>query len=492
MIDETLKNIRETVELLSGKGKFLAADEDSPISQLFRSCQTFEMLDFISFAQAMRKLALSAKHKDTDCNGASKQLEDLKSGAESLLRQHVAPYEEAKTHLKRNDEENADDLILMFWRIPELLPYAPIMTMLALIQGIPYAIFRDTELGYIELKNRGKFEVNANWLCAGLKILINDWEEKRTNYRSKRYRDKKPFCDAKTLKQDFWQMVLFMKMQQELVKIMQDSSFCEKNNMDLNAFFEDFCDLWPYSPEIFLPIEENPSRSVDEWKLLVDYFFGNADQFQCSLMVDVVKAAKEFASEDEIPLAYSETFLIDDGRWALSKKPDEQIWLVPGTPYFAAYYFIDDFKIYGMLNYKNIGDQYKEKILHIIQYDMEIYNYINDWPYKVLFTQGAIKKPPKRKPIHSDRTKGKSWSENVIKREICSKYWKILETTYQFLCTSEEQSPFERKGNEKEKIWGAYPASITGEVTIPVLRMARYLRSEEVRQDTKTQDSPDI
>lgn len=493
MIKDTLENARKIVELLKEKGKIWAENEASPAAKLFRTCQTFETLDYISFAQDMRKLALSATQKDADSGATTRRLWSLKNRAEKFLQQHVVPYEGAKTHLRRNDEENADDLIFMFWRIPELLPYAPTMTMLALIQGIPYEIFRDTDLWYVELKNSGKISVNAAELCEGLEKLIDDWK-KSTNYRSKRYRDKKPFCDEKTLHQDFWQMVLFMKMQQELAKYIKNSSFCEENNIDLNAFFQDFCELWPYSPQLFLPIDEKESRSVDEWKSMVDYFFNNADQYQRSRMVDVIKAAKEFASEEMIPLAYSETFLIDDGQWALLEDPDEQRWLVPGTPYFAAYYFIDDFKIYGMLHYKDIGDKYKEKIINIVQYDIDIYNWTNNWTNNCLYQVLAgekLKKPSMRKSIDSDRTKRKAWSENVIKREIRSKYWEILENTYRFLLTSQEPTPFKIEMYEKKNILirGECQVPIIGEVTLPKLRMVQYLRLEEVRQDTKTQDS---
>lgn len=520
MINDTLKKAQEAVKSLSEQDLFLVEEEVFPTAKLFRTCQNFEMLDFILFAQNMRKLALDkakeeakkakekakkAKEKakkakeetekaKEDANKAEEDTSDdptkwlcaLKDNAELFLQKHVVPYEEAKTHLKRNDEENADDLIFMFWRIPKLLPYAPTMTMLALIQGIPYEIFRDTELGYIELKNNRKFKVNANWLCEGLEKLINAWGN-RTNYRSKRYRNKKPFCDEKTLKQDFWQMVLFIKMQQELVNLIKNYSVKE-NLIDLNAFFQDFCELWPYSPQLFLPIGEKQSRGIDEWKSMADYFFSNADQFQRSRMVDAIKKAKQFASIEEMLPVYSETFLIDDANWALLVQPDAKRWLVPATPYFAAYYFIDDFKIYGMLHYKDIGDIYKEKILNIMRYDRKKRDWVDDF----LSQCEEIKKPTMQKSINSDSAGMKAWSENIIIREICSKYWQILENDYLFFLTSEEPIPFEIKAPDGKNpcIGGLYPTPIRGVVTIPVLRMTQYLKLKEARQDAKTQDSP--
>lgn len=487
MINDTLKNARKAVESLPEDDSFYVEDEDSPTAKLFRTCQKFEMLDFLSFAQDMRKMALSQTKEDANDDAIAKRLWSLKDGAEKFLQHHVVPYKEAKTHLKRNDEENADDLIFMFWRIPKLLPFAPTMTMLALIQGIPYEIFRDTELYYIDLKNNRKFKVNVKFLRDGLEKLLIAWEN-RTNYRSKRYRNKKPFCDEKTLKQDFWQMVLFIKMQQELVKLITNSSVCKEKQVDLNAFFQDFCELWPYSPQLFLPIGEDQSRSNDEWKSMADYFFSNADQYQLSQMVDTIRKAKQFASLEAIPPAYSETFLIDDGNWALWENPDEQRWLVPATPYFAAYYFIDDFKIYGMLHYKDIGDIYREKILNIMRYDSKTRDWVDDCSYQ----QEEIEKPTMQKVIDSDRNGMKAWSENIIKREICSKYWEILENDYLFLLTSKKPTPFEIKVPEEKHpcIRGVYPAPIRGGVTIPVLHMTQYLKLEEVRQDAKTQDSP--
>lgn len=486
MINDTLKNARGAVGSLPEDDFFYVEDEDSPTAKLFRTCQNFEMLDFISFAQDMRKLALSQTKEDANDDATTKRLWSLKDGAEKILQHHVVPYEEAKTHLKRNDEEKADDLIFMFWRIPKLLPYAPTMTMLALIQGIPYEIFRDTELNYIELKNNSKFKVNINFLRDGLEKLLIEWEN-RTNYRSKRYRNKKPFCDEKTLKQDFWQMVLFIKMQQELVKLIEDPSVCKENQIDLNAFFQDFCELWPYSPQLFLPIGEDQSRSNDEWKSMADYFFSNADQYQLSLMVNTIQKAKQFASMEEISPAYSETFLIDDGNWALLVKPNAKRWLVPATPYFAAYYFIDDFKIYGMLHYKDIGEIYKEKILNIMRYDSTT----RDWLDNCSCQWEENEKPTMQKVMDSDRNGMKAWSENVIKREICSRYWEILENDYLFLLTAEDPIPFEIKAPEEKNAYirGPYPAPIRGVVTIPVLHMTQYLKLKEARQDAKTQDS---
>lgn len=485
MIDKTLNAVLDAAAQLSKTKNILVKEKCCAEASIFDRCRSFSMLDFLVYAKNMKKLSVVAAsvEKDfeaytaDDFKAMADHMSEIIERSEEFLQTQVVPYERAQMNGKRIYGKDVDSLILSFWRVPLLFPYAPIMTLLALIWGVPHNVFESCLESIIPITEK-ETEIYGSDYAKAINIIVNDWRRHSTDYRSNRYQKKKPLYDERTETQDFWLMILFMKIQQELACYALKSNSHNKMDSCLNAFFDDFLDLWPYSPQIFFAIRDGRPTTVCEWYSRMNYFFENALQFEWSQKIDVIKSCKNSIYRiDERPWGKFAIAITD--KECIVQKSSGQIvfWLMPGTPYFAAYYFIDDLNMYSMIHYKDQGDDYKKHILNILLTHQKILDKAND-----IFQQNYGMKlipVPWEKTKHFDEFMTKTWSESKIEKEISSTYWDILLGTYQLHVKEYFDEPvpieIEQPKADAQPNKGKPRRNVLSRVTMPPLRMAQYL-----------------
>lgn len=449
MIDNTIVAIREVISKIKE-----SRSEDISIkrslckeAKIFLSCRSFSMLDYLSFAEDLKSFPVLDLSDIPDNKNREDAIRDhvadhaaaLQKYVDKLLKTHIVPYEKIKLNSKRTYGDEVDNLILLFWRVPALLSYAPILTLLALLKGIPRKVFTEEYLTYIDPE---KSKISKKEFCAAMTLILNDWypaqnsqSEQKTDlhgkldYRSTRYRNKKPFYDHKTLQEDFWMMIFFLVLQKELTKYLISKRRKKNPDFDLSAFYEDFLSLWPYSPKLFLAIEKDQIKTVDEWNSMLKYFFKSAKPYKKFWKFDKIVKAESFCEIHENPPLMHTVSFNSKECFVFSPSRTATNWLMPGTVYFAAYYFIDDMKVYGMLHHKELGAEYKKQILNLL------FNIRSSWDWVYDEERSLIADSPYlseilpftwEKTAHFDTISRDIWSETKIQKEIDYIYWNIL------------------------------------------------------------------
>lgn len=509
MADNSLNKIQEVIDSLSksqGKRNIFVKASTCNEAKIVLTCQKFSMLDFLAFANSMRSLQSEdlsnpssfffngVKEDDDDKIKDDKMLiniseykarvvqclDQVSKSCEILLTySKVTPYDFIKTERTKKDK-NFDNLILLFWRIHELSPVAPLLTMFSLVYGIPSKVFTYDDIFATDIAESKETEISLEFLHSMLNALFIRWSK----CRIKSYRNKRHHRSSKALERNFWLMIFFMKMQQEIVHYLTSIPACEC--IDYNAFYEAFLTIWPYSPQLFFAIDK-PEVPKDKWCSMLDHFFQHAEQYQWSINADDVSKLKKYYDNlysqlhNFSKLIKSPTISFDH-KGSLLQRPSREHgttihWLTPGTPYFAAYFFFDDFEVCERL-YHN--DQYKSRFLSILQKERSNY-LLPNWGSLSEFT---VPDPP---PI--DELTTHVLSEKVITKKICSDYWMILLGVYTEV-TSEhylEPTPIQIQQENASQQERNESKTCKGLITIPMLRTAQYLGLQVIGQ--KTQDA---
>ena len=162
---------------------------------------------------------------------------------------------------------------------------------------------------------------------------------------------------------------------------------------------------------------------------------------------------------------------------------------------FAAYYFIDDFNLYGMLHCKDNEDGYRKRILNILLEERRGIDRINE-SEELLSANSGMKIPIRlNKTEHFDRIESGTWSEGTIRRAINPVYWSFLLGSYEYLTIEKT-----RKGTETTtldlpgKEFCERPATRRsrrmryGRITIPPLRIVKDLELEEISREAQDTD----
>ena len=493
MIDNTLNAVQMHVLDRLKNGKIFIKNQRAKEAKIWEACSQFTMSDHLTFAEKIRKMDNHfSSSVELSLEEINQYLSDVECLVKMVLQKTVGPCKAIKGAHK-NRKKNIDKLILLFWRIPQLLPYAPIMSMLALIEGVPNIIW-DNYIPSEILDNMDETEIDGKDFCDGMRIIIKEWKKSDPDYRSIRYRNHKPYFDNKTVTQDFWMMIFFMRLQQSLAHYITGEEGVQNLTADdLNVFYRDFLSIWPYSPELFFAIEEQQSYTASDWCSVLDPFFCDQDQYFYSLRLSL-KRIRKCADKDSKEEKLSKLGLIENNCSGQYLKGDEPRWLVPWSPSFAARYFIDDFKLYGMLCCKDKADGYKKRILNILLEERSAIDWANESEASIL-TNAEIEIPVYwKKTEYFDVIENGVWREGKIKQTIPLTYWRILLGTYAYFTIEKTRKSTKKTTLDlpRKEIYERPATRYSrymkyGKITIPPLRMAKYLGLE--RKSRETQDT---
>lgn len=440
MLNSVLDKALDVVQLIED-GK-LAISGKSPGIELWANLRSFQFPDYLELAnkvgyadqafdreqeKALRIAKKLKKEPETITNDCNESVfsctEVLKPAANYIQRvkdavgklKYVSPTKKAPSIHKKTNDYVFWNTIAIFWEIPALFKYAPHLTLLAFVLGLPKKF---TEKGYVNSENYDNIEEicndankgNIKDTCKLLRIIFNDWKKRDDNHRENRYKSDLPYYNDETLEQDFWIMIVFMQMQKELATIVINNQECGLTDSDLSAIYKSFLEIWPYSPQLFF--EDTSLKTASDWESALVPFLTWSEQ-RLAFWKSQVQSAT-------LVTVYPQSLVCDPGiislsdrrsLWASSLKESNN-WLIPHTPYFSAYYFIDDFRLYGIRHYKK-WKEYKEIIVKI---KIEEYNKIM---MPDIFSQIDIDKlMPKTDPLEeSVPDELDVWSDNITIEE---------------------------------------------------------------------------
>lgn len=494
MIDNTLNTVlSQVIPQLNGDNIFIQNSRKKE-AKIWWDCANCIMLDHLTFARKLRMMNDSlSSFMDLSVKEIDRYVLDVQNLTKGVLKPTVQPSRVIRGANNKRRRKEIDNLILLFWRIPQLLPYAPIMSILALIKGVPNEIWNN----YIPdevLDNMDETEINGRDFCDGMKIIIQEWKKSNPDYRSKRYRDHKPHFNDETLTQDFWMMILFMQLQLGLANyITNEGRVSSLTTGDLNSFYSDFLSIWPYSPELFFNVEIKQSHAVPDWRSILSLLSNDIENYY--ELKKNLNRIRKLDDKDKKVIKLLKLNLTGDNRSAQNLKKNEFRWLVPWTPHFAAYYFIDDFNLYGMLHCKDNEDGYRKRILNILLEERRGIDRINE-SEELLSANSGMKIPIRlNKTEHFDRIESGTCSEGTIRRAINPVYWSFLLGSYEYLTIEKT-----RKGTETTtldlpgKEFCERPATRRsrrmryGRITIPPLRIVKDLELEEISREAQDTD----
>lgn len=498
MIDNTIAAIRTVItEIKESKSEEISIKRSlCKEAEIFLSCRSFSMLDYLSFAEDLKAFPVldvsdipnDINSKDAIQDRVTNHAAALQEYVDKLLKTRIVPYEKIKLNSKRTYGDEVDNLILLFWRVPALLSYAPILTLLALLKGIPRKVFTEEYLTYIDPE---KSKISKKEFCAAMTLILNDWYpaqksdlQRESDYRSTRYRNKKPFYNHKTMQEDFWMMIFFLVLQKELTKYLISKRRKKHPDFDLSAFYEDFLSLWPYSPQLFLAIEKDQSKTVDEWNSMLKYFFKSAKPYKKFWKFDTIVHAESFYEIGNKPYVVPTVSFNSKECFAFASSRTEPNWpatnwLMPGTVYFAAYCFIDDMKVYGMIRHKEWGAEYKKQILNLLLNIRSSWDWVYDEQLSLIADAPNLSEVLPftwEKTTHFDAIDERIWSETKIKKEIDFMYWEILLGLFRVTTREHfnEPMPVKVKRINEER----------NEISVIPLRMAQYLGLKKASHET--------
>lgn len=399
MLNSVLDKALDVVQSIEdGKAEI---SRESPGIELWASLRKFEFPDYLELAnkigdadqafdreeEKFLKIAKKLrKEQETIADACTESIfdyrDDLKPAANYIQRvkdavgklKYINPTEKAPSIHKNTNDCAFWNTIAKFWEIPALFKYAPHLTLIAFVLGLPKKF---TEKGYVDSENYDNIEEigkDANKgvikdTCKLLRIIFNDWKKRDDNHRKKRYKNDLPYYNKETLEQDFWMMIVFMQMQKELATIVINNQECGLTDSDLNAIYESFLKIWPYSPQLFFC--DASIQTSSDWKSALEPLlsWGNQEFAEGEKRLDFWKSQVQSATLvtiDPLSLVCNQGVIsLSDRRSLLVSSNEANNWLVPHTPYFSAYYFIDDFRLYGIRHHKNWKKYRKiiEKIL---------------------------------------------------------------------------------------------------------------------------------
>lgn len=387
------------------KDKEFTLLEVSPYFKIWVQCKQFSFPDYLSMAtiisnadsnhisiyekkqQRLLDALLASQKKSAKNNGLpllnqsfyKSYLMQLQEATKTALPLSVFPFVSANTHVdaKKYDEKCFWQMLEVFWCNPKLVHYASIITILTLINGLPaevsssfYFDFLEDDthsLSVHEAITKSVYTSAFKDVYHIIRVVIQHWIHKSDYQRSRKYRNKFPFYSNETLKHDYWLIIVFLKMQKELAN--------QKESVDfLNSNFEYFLDIWPYSPELFIGLPDRGISSSEQWKSSLNYFFEKAEtQSAHSFTQNIFNAISvqfndlSTVTEPHIVTLSCYYCLYNE---SISQPED---WLIAGTPYYSAYHFIDDFRLYGMLHIGEKTPIYKNILFGILS-DREMWN----------------------------------------------------------------------------------------------------------------------
>ena len=316
------------------------------------------------------KKSAKLREKQEETNIKSKyitDLDDIFSRCKELSVFSAAIVDKSKETLKgnKNTEDQRKNQISLFWMIKELQPIAPILTIIALSKGIPPAVQEELDCIYAQLienqkqstgiNNKNQAALTGNDLYLIILELLNDWKKSSVSSAYKRNLH---------MQRNYWLMIFFLKLQYELSKeiICNIGDRIEwKSNLNFN--FRLFLSLWPYSPQLFINIDPAEKASPNQWNSKLDSFFKRLDLPE-EISIGDIRLPKHTSKEGDF-LTFSEYYSLE----VQGEEADN--WLIPFSPYFAAYYYSEDAWLYKKITSAK-GESYKKEIVLLLLNDSKI------------------------------------------------------------------------------------------------------------------------
>ena len=303
------------------------------------------------------------------------------------LQAAIAPHSGVNTEV-----EDLIKILSLFWNIEELSPYAPLLTMNAIMTGLPPKVrsFLIYFENYIEsetnnFKTSSNFKTSndskdkgieisiiegdkANFINA-LKKLVEFWSAPQRVTRYSTYRGEASHASDKHVERNFWVMIFFLKMQYELVKNGHSSSK-PSTPPKLNEIYSSFLLSWPYSPQLFIDVKDTDDLTISDkkWEEILQNFFESIPILQSeSQMYDALEEVSAVYNPNAN--RYYTNYLAFSDRYILtlpdSEKKGNGNCLVPFSPYFAAYYYLDDSWLHRMTHQED-GEKYKKALFILL------------------------------------------------------------------------------------------------------------------------------
>lgn len=322
-------------------------------------------------------------------NLQTKLVDKLRPKLENFFNSNVIPLQAAiAPHSGVNTEvEDLIKILSLFWNIEELSPYAPLLTMNAIMTGLPPRVrsFLIYFENYIEsetnnFKNSDEIKLTlikgdkANFIN-GLKKLVEFWSAPQRVTRYSTYRGEASHASDKHVERNFWVMIFFLKMQYELVKNVRSSPSTSSDSKPstppkLNEIYSSFLLSWPYSPQLFIDVKDTDDLTISDkkWEEILQNFFESIPILQSeSQMYDALEEVSAVYNPNAN--RYYTNYLAFSDRYILtlpdSEKKGNGNCLVPFSPYFAAYYYLDDSWLHRMTHQED-GEKYKKALFILL------------------------------------------------------------------------------------------------------------------------------
>lgn len=409
--DDPLKN---TINTIREREKITISPDKDPLRIVWKKCSEFKMFDYYTLVTNIKKrdakyskskywlgkastvtISFSPNPVDTserehkrqaqrDASGKpAKYLGELYTEFQFFFNSNIIPLQAAIAPHSGvvNEAQDLIQFLSLFWNIKEFSPYAPLITMNALISGVPSGVraslenFMDdigSKINDLKSSNGTTYALikgDKDNICDGLNTLVDHWKKspKITAYST--YRGEASHSRDKHVERNFWRMIFFLKMQYELSKIKLASPETIPD-IDLNKIYESFLLIWPYSPQLFIDVEDTDDLNMSDetWNKILGEFFKPIPVLQSKSQIysALDKVSEIYPAEEK---RYFANYLAFTERCILNLSDSEDAengdCLVHGTPYFAAYYYLDDSWVHRMIHQED-GEKYKEVLFILL------------------------------------------------------------------------------------------------------------------------------
>lgn len=319
----------------------------------------------------------------------AKYIKELYTEFDNFFNSNVIPLQAAiAPHSGVNTEvEDLIKILSLFWNIKELSPYAPSITMNALMIGVPPGIRTslknlmddiDSKISNFENLNDTTYnfiKADTDNICNGLITLVDQWSRTPRVTKYSTYRGEASHARDKHVERNFWIMIFFLKMQYELVKNFYSSSSTTSDSKPstppkLNEIYSSFLLSWPYSPQLFIDVKDTNDLTISDkkWEEILKNFFDSIPALEIkSRMYNTLDKASEIYPPKEKNHIANHFIFSEHCVLSLFSPADSEIvnCLTPFKPYFAAYYYLDDSWLHRMTHQEN-GEKYKKALFILL------------------------------------------------------------------------------------------------------------------------------